>query len=110
MTRLSPTRRQLLQSLAATGVGSAVFQRALAADAEQATAVTPEMVQQAEWIAGVALSEGERKEIAKSLTQSLRDFRALHAVPVTYDVPPALAFDPAPDLPPMTGPLRRGAE
>src|SRR5947208_3656604 len=48
MTRLSPTRRQLLQSLAVTGVSSAVFQRALAADAGQATAVTPEMVKQAE--------------------------------------------------------------
>jgi Asp-tRNA(Asn)/Glu-tRNA(Gln) amidotransferase A subunit family amidase len=105
-----PTRRQLLRTIAATGVGSAIFHRALAADAEQVAAVTPEMVQQAEWIAGIALSDAERKEIAKSLTQSLRDFRALHAVSVPYDVPPALVFDPAPDLPPVTGPVRRGAE
>ncbi len=37
----APTRRHLLKTLAALGVGSAVFQRALAADAEKAVSVTP---------------------------------------------------------------------
>jgi Asp-tRNA(Asn)/Glu-tRNA(Gln) amidotransferase A subunit family amidase len=110
MTAPSPTRRQVLKSLAAAGVGTAVFQRALAADAEQATTVTPEMVQQAEWVAGISLSESERKDLAKSLTQIMREIRAVRAVPVSYDVPPALVFDPAPWLPPVTGPIRRGAE
>src|SRR4051794_29458562 len=100
MTRLSPTRRQILQSLAAAGVGSAVFQRALAADAEPAAAVTEEMIRQAEWIAGISLSEGDRKGLVRSLTQLLRDIRAVRAVAVPYDVPPALVFDPAPWLPP----------
>src|SRR5262245_445668 len=40
---LDPTRRQVLQVLGALGVGSAVFQRALAAQAQQAATVTPEM-------------------------------------------------------------------
>src|SRR4051812_12198328 len=110
MTRLSPTRRQLLQSLAAAGVGSAVFQRALAADAEQAGAVTEEMIKQAEWIAGISLPEGERKSLAKGLTQLLRDIRAVRAAAVPYDVPPALVFDPAPWLPPTAGPVHRGVE
>jgi Asp-tRNA(Asn)/Glu-tRNA(Gln) amidotransferase A subunit family amidase len=110
MNNLSPTRRQLLQTLAATGVGSVVFQRALAADVEQVTAVSPEMIQQAEWIAGITLTEGERKEVAKSLSQSLRDFRALREVAVPYDVHPALVFKPAPDLPPATGPIRRNCK
>ncbi|HEY1379281.1 MAG TPA: amidase [Gemmataceae bacterium] len=110
MTRLSPTRRQLLQSLAAAGVGSAVFQRALAADAEEAGAVTEEMIKQAEWIAGISLPDAERKTLVKSLTQLLRDIRAVRAAAVPYDVPPALVFDPAPWLPPASGPVHRDVE
>src|SRR4051794_21518491 len=109
MTRGTPTRRQLLQSLAATGVGSAVFQRALAADAEQSSAVTPEMVQSAEWVAGITLTDDERSSVAKSATSTLRDFRALHAVPVGYDVPPALVFDPTVGLANPTERLREPA-
>jgi Asp-tRNA(Asn)/Glu-tRNA(Gln) amidotransferase A subunit family amidase len=106
----APTRRQLLKSLAAAGVGTAVFQRALAADAVQAASVTPEMVQQAEWVAGITLTESEREDLAKSLTQIVRDIRTVRGVPVGYDVPPALVFDPAPWLPRATGPIHRGAE
>jgi Asp-tRNA(Asn)/Glu-tRNA(Gln) amidotransferase A subunit family amidase len=86
----APTRRHLLKTLAALGVGSAVFQRALAADAEKAVAVTPEMVQQAEWIAGLKLA----------LTRSLRDFETMRAVKLPNSVPPVLAFNPAPWLAP----------
>ena len=112
-TASSPTRRQLLKSLAAAGVGTAVFQRALAADAETAGAVTAEMIQQAEWIAGISLPEGERKDLAKTLTQTLRDIRALRKVDVSYDVPPALVFDPAPwmaDARATGNPARRAVE
>jgi Asp-tRNA(Asn)/Glu-tRNA(Gln) amidotransferase A subunit family amidase len=95
-----PTRRHLLKALAALGVGPAVFQRALAAEGEKAAAVTPEMVQQAEWIAGLKLTDDQRKELAASLTQTLRDFEAMRAVPLPNHVAPALAFNPAPWLPP----------
>jgi Asp-tRNA(Asn)/Glu-tRNA(Gln) amidotransferase A subunit family amidase len=90
-----PTRRQLFHTLAALGVGPAVFQRALAAQAEKAAAVTPEMVQRAEWIAGITLSEEERKAAAGSLDQVLRDFGALRKVKLDNSVPPALCFVPA---------------
>ncbi len=91
-----PTRRHLLKLLAGLGVGSSVFQRALAAQAEQAPAVTAEMIQQAEWIAGLKLSEDDRKAIVSGLSQTVRDFAALRAVKLTNDVPPALTFHPAP--------------
>jgi Asp-tRNA(Asn)/Glu-tRNA(Gln) amidotransferase A subunit family amidase len=110
MNPSSPTRRQVLKSLAAAGVGTTVFQRALAAEAEQVTMVTPEMIQQAEWVAGISLSESERKDLARSLTQIVREVRAVRNAPVPYDVPPALVFDPAPWLPPATSPISRGAE
>jgi Asp-tRNA(Asn)/Glu-tRNA(Gln) amidotransferase A subunit family amidase len=104
------TRRHLLKTLAALGVGSPAFQRALAADAEKAVTVTPEMVQQAEWIAGIKLAEPDRKALANALTRSLREFEALRAVKLPNHVPLALAFNPAPWLPPSKDAERGTAE
>jgi Asp-tRNA(Asn)/Glu-tRNA(Gln) amidotransferase A subunit family amidase len=106
----APTRRHLLKVLAGLGVGSAVFQRALAADAEKAVTVTPEMVQQAEWIAGLKLAEADRKSLASDLTQALRQFETMRAVKLPNHVPPALAFNPAPWLPPSREGRRGTAE
>jgi Asp-tRNA(Asn)/Glu-tRNA(Gln) amidotransferase A subunit family amidase len=98
-----PSRRLVLGVLAGMGVGSATFQRALAADVEKAGAVTPEMVEQAAWIAGLKLSEGERKKVAASMTDALKQFESMRAVKVTNDVAPALTFQPAPWLPSAEG-------
>lgn len=87
-------RRSLLKTIAAAGIGSAVFQRALAALAENATQVTPEMVQQAEWISGLTLSEEQREETAGSLNSLLQKFAIMRSVPVDYDTPSALTFHP----------------
>ena len=92
-------RRDLLQGLAALGVGSAVFQRAVAATVEDAPAprlktVTPRMVEEAEWVAGIALTEADRKAVAAWLTRNLAASVAAHAVPLPNDVPPAFHFDP----------------
>src|SRR6516225_9674855 len=84
----APNRRQLFGVLASLGIGSAVFQRALASQAEQAVTVTPEMIQQAEWIAGLKLTEDERKALADSFTKkTLRDFEALRAIGLPNHVP-----------------------
>src|SRR5262245_62250800 len=91
---LSCTRRGLLQSLAALGVGSAVFQRALAAQAEQATTVTEEMVKQAEWVSGVELTDDARKAALATVNRLVRNFEALRKVPLPNSVPLALAFIP----------------
>ena len=58
-------RRTILKSLAALGVGTVTFRRALAAQAAQAGTVTPEMIKQAEWIAGLELTEEERTSTAQ---------------------------------------------
>ncbi|HEV3238325.1 MAG TPA: amidase [Gemmataceae bacterium] len=99
-----PNRRQLFGILASLGVGSTVFQRALATQAEQAGVVTPEMIQQAEWIAGLKLTDDERKTLAGSFTKTVRDFEALRAVALPNHVPPALHFNPAPGQQPFAGP------
>ena len=48
------------------------FRRAVAAQAAQAGAVTKDMIKQAEWIAGLELTEDERASTARSIQQSLR--------------------------------------
>jgi Asp-tRNA(Asn)/Glu-tRNA(Gln) amidotransferase A subunit family amidase len=106
----APTRRHLLKVLAALGVGGAVFQRALVAQTEKAAAVTPEMVQQAEWIAGLKLTDADRKSLAAGLTQALREFETMRGVKVGNEVAPALAFNPAPWLPPSKEGRRGSAE
>jgi Asp-tRNA(Asn)/Glu-tRNA(Gln) amidotransferase A subunit family amidase len=107
---LPPTRRRLLQTLAGLGIGSAVFQRAVAADAEKKDTITPETIRQAEWIAGLKLSDEDRKTVADSVNRAVKAFATMRAVPLTNDVPPAIAFNPAPWLPPTTEPVHRGVE
>src|SRR5215831_3793520 len=83
-----PNRRQVFRLLARLGVGSAVFQRALAAQAQQAATVTADMIRQAEWIAGLDLADDQRQAILQDFGNALRDFKALRNVPLPYDVPP----------------------
>ena len=104
---LPPTRRRLLQMLAGLGVGSAVFQRALAAESDKAPTITADMIRQAEWIAGLTLSDDDRKALASRLTRQQHQFETMRAVKLANDIPPALSFDPAPWLPPSTRPVRR---
>src|SRR5262249_7368341 len=94
------TRRGLLEALAAAGVGTAVFQRAVAAQAEKAPAVTPEMIEQAEWVAGLKLSPEERKAVAGLVGGSQDGFRTLRAMQLQTAVPFPLTFNPAPWLAP----------
>src|SRR5690242_7114850 len=95
-TQAKPTRRQLLNLIGAMGVGSTVFQRALTAQVEQAQTVTSEMIRQAEWIAGLQLSEEARKTIVQGVQQTLRDCQTLRRVRLDNSVPPAVGFQPAP--------------
>ena len=95
-----PSRRELLAAIAAVGIGPATFQRALAQDAAKVGAVTPEMVEAAEWVAGITLTPEERRNVAAGLSQGRREDADLYAFPLGNDVPPALAFHPAAGLPP----------
>ncbi|MGP0062013.1 MAG: amidase [Isosphaeraceae bacterium] len=92
-------RRAILKGLAGLGLGSVTFRRAMAAQSAQAGRVTPEMVKQAEWIAGIDFNDDERTSIARSVEQSLRSFAELRAVDIGYDVAPALTFFPTPPRP-----------
>ena len=82
-------RRRFLKSITARGVGSATFQRALAAQVEPNRPITAEMIQQAEWIAGLTLTDDDRKEILQEMNQQQRGFAAMRAVPLHFE-----QFDP----------------
>lgn len=87
------TRRKILKVISAAGVGSAVFGRALSA---QVAEVTEEMIRQAEWITGMEFSDQERELMLRRMRGRLDRSAELREVPLDPEVPPALAFDPAP--------------
>jgi Asp-tRNA(Asn)/Glu-tRNA(Gln) amidotransferase A subunit family amidase len=115
-SRRSWPRRAVLKAISAAGIGSAVFSRALVALAQGPAGpkVTAEMIQQAEWISGVKLTDDQRKLMLEGAEQQLADFAKLRAVPLDNGVPPAIRFDPSPfesagvaeplDLPEQEGP------
>jgi Asp-tRNA(Asn)/Glu-tRNA(Gln) amidotransferase A subunit family amidase len=85
------------------GVGGVTFQRALASQVAQQparTAVTPEMVKNAEWIAGITLSDEDRQTVAGQLGGVVNSLASIRKLPITNDVSPALNFVPlAPTVP-----------
>jgi len=85
-------RRRVLGVLAGLGIGTASFQRALAQQVAEQGAVTAEMLKQAEWISGVELSDEDRESTARAMRGLLRNFVALRAVEIGYDVAPAVMF------------------
>jgi Asp-tRNA(Asn)/Glu-tRNA(Gln) amidotransferase A subunit family amidase len=91
---LATSRRNLLKTLAAIGVGGTVFQRAVVAQAPKDGPITAEMIQQAEWISGIKLSDDDRKALVGRININQRQFTRLRLVPLTNDVPPAFAFIP----------------
>jgi Asp-tRNA(Asn)/Glu-tRNA(Gln) amidotransferase A subunit family amidase len=94
----SVSRRDLLAAVAAVGVGNATFHRAVAANAAQpkVEAVTPEMVQNAEWVAGITLTEAERKLVASAMTNTLQRVAQFNKLEMTNAVSPAIGFNPEP--------------
>ena len=89
-----PSRRGVLATLASLGVGSTVFARAVAAQAESAPGVTTEMIRQAEWIAGLELSDDDREKMLRRLNREAKGLEKLRAVSIDNSVPPALTFHP----------------
>lgn len=104
-----PTRRVMLQAISALGIGTLSFQRALAAqiqpddppkpnDAARPKRVTAEMVKQAEWIAGITLTETQREAAASGLTGLLQRRERARAIPAPNDLAPMFHFDPTAGL------------
>jgi Asp-tRNA(Asn)/Glu-tRNA(Gln) amidotransferase A subunit family amidase len=91
------TRRRALSILGATGIGTAVFRRALAAKATSGT-ISPEMVADAEWIAGITLTPAQREAAARRLNRFRGSLKRVRAIDLDNSQLPALIFRP------LTGP------
>ena len=98
-------RRQLLTTLAGTGIGTAVFHRAvvgLLQDQEEPAGdfeITAELIQQAEWISGIKLEEKERQSLAATLGMTREPLRELRKRRVAFDCLPAVHFQPLSGVP-----------
>lgn len=88
------SRRRVLTALSALGFGSAAFAKHLSAAIAEADLITPEMVKQAEWLAGIELDDDDRESLAKGLIEQLAGVARIRAIPVDADVSPALVFQP----------------
>ncbi|HVL12702.1 MAG TPA: amidase family protein, partial [Gemmata sp.] len=100
------SRRELFAAAAALGVGSATFHRAVAAEVAaqpKAETITPEMVEHAEWVAGITLTNDERKAVAARMNVIHMQLATLRKTAIGYDVGPAVHFIPNPGQPPHTG-------
>lgn len=91
-TRLS--RRSVLQALGTLSIGTIAFQRVLAAQVAEKGGLTAEMIQQAEWVADLQLTDDERQAVAKSLDGILSSAASIRKLSIDADTPPAQVFRP----------------
>lgn len=89
-----PVRREVLKILGTLGLGTATFHRAVAQQAQDQLAITAEMIEQAEWIAGIKLTEEQRTATAAAVQGVLQKRDQLRTIEVDYDELPAVRFDP----------------
>jgi Asp-tRNA(Asn)/Glu-tRNA(Gln) amidotransferase A subunit family amidase len=87
------TRRRALAILGGAGIGTAVFQRALAATAA-AGPISPEMVADAEWIAGIKLTPAQREAAVRSLNRYRESLKRIRAIDLDNSQRSALIFRP----------------
>ena len=100
-----PSRRELLAAAAAVGVGNTTFHRAVSAAAAQpkVEAVTEEMVKGAEWVAGITLTDAERRNVAGAMTRTLQSVAGINKLDMNNAVGPAIHFNPTPGETPTGG-------
>jgi Asp-tRNA(Asn)/Glu-tRNA(Gln) amidotransferase A subunit family amidase len=81
---------------AALGLAAASVAAAVSAEDDKPSAIVcnSESVKQAEWISGLQLTDEQCEATAIDLRQQQAKVQQLRAIPVDYDVLPALRFDP----------------
>ena len=89
-------RRSFLASCAAIGAGSTLFPGVLWAKLSAGAEITPQMIADAEQIAGVQFDAAEREMLVDALKGQSAQIEALHKVSLDNSVAPAFNFDPVP--------------
>ncbi|MFN9719835.1 MAG: amidase [Planctomycetota bacterium] len=88
------TRRALLTSLSSLGIGTVVFQRAVADEASKVSALTLEQIRSSEWVAGIELTDEQRAVLQAELEKVRQEGQTIQALTVQYESLPAFRFDP----------------
>lgn len=87
------SRRTALGVLGTTGIGTAVFQRALAATVAEGP-VSPQMVANAEWVAGIKLTEPQREAVVNAFKFAREDMEHVRPIELDNSLLPGLRFAP----------------
>jgi len=88
------SRRAWMIRLTALGVGSVAFQKALAHKASESGTITAQMINDAQWIADIELTDKEKETLAKQIQDQSENERKLRALNFDADTGPAMAFVP----------------
>jgi len=95
-------RRAFLSHFSGLGLGGTLLPGVLWARFQEGARITPEILADAEKVAGLEFTEEEREAMVRGLNQNLSSYRALRDRPIPNEVPPAMHFDPV--LPSMALP------
>ncbi|MEZ6063330.1 MAG: amidase [Planctomycetaceae bacterium] len=93
-TPFDGNRRQMMSAIAAAGISSAAFQRALAVQVAEGSQITADSIRNAEWVADIELTDDERTRVADAMERVLKQRRDLQSANITSDTLPAFRFDP----------------
>jgi hypothetical protein len=85
------TRRRALAILGTAGIGTRVFQRALAAKVAEGP-VSPQMVADAEWVAGIKLTAAQREAAANHLNKYRESTKRIRAIELDNSQRPGLSL------------------
>ncbi|MCA9062477.1 MAG: amidase, partial [Planctomycetaceae bacterium] len=106
--RSNPDRRRVLHALSGIAIGTSMFQRALAdqtartlttvtmtpARQDDSLEPTAEMIANAEWVAGIQLTDEQRTTVAAAIRRVVLQCEQIRSASVSYSDIPALRFDP----------------
>jgi Asp-tRNA(Asn)/Glu-tRNA(Gln) amidotransferase A subunit family amidase len=87
-------RRAFVSYFSAAGLSGTLFPGALWAYAQQEQRVTKPMIEDAEKVAGLEFTDGEREQMLRGLNQNVEHWEQLRSVPLPNSVVPAVQFDP----------------
>ncbi|MBR9988215.1 MAG: amidase [Gemmatimonadetes bacterium] len=87
-------RRTFMAYFGSAGLSTTLLPGVLWGIAQQQETVTKEMVAQAEKIAGLEFDDEERENIARALSNNVRNYDRLREVALPNSVVPAVQFDP----------------
>jgi hypothetical protein len=86
-------RRSALSILGTAGIGTTIFQRALAAKVSDGP-ITREMVADAEWVAGIKLTDAQRETAVNALKWAREEVERVRAIEIDNSLLPGLNFTP----------------